>query len=151
LNRISFAPVTLLFNVTETVPVKAASLLMVLVPAGATESMYLPSALVDALLRTSHEVGATLFMTLLAAFKAVLQRHTGRDDIVIGTAISGRTQLETEGLVGFFANTLALRTRMDAAGAFRDLPIKVARFDFAANRPCQNLFHLGLCHRCILL
>jgi amino acid adenylation domain-containing protein len=92
---------------------------------GATESMDLPSALVDALLRTSREAGATLFMTLLGAFKAVLQRYTGRDDIVVGTAISGRTQPETEGLVGFFVNTLALRTDLSGDPTFRDLVARV--------------------------
>ena len=57
---------------------------------------------------------ATLFMVLLAAFKVVIARHTGREDVLIGTPIAGRRRTELEGLVGFFLNTLVLRT--DLAG-----------------------------------
>ncbi len=55
--------------------------------------------------------GATLFMVLLAAFQVVLSRWSGQDDIVVGSPIAGRTHRELEGLIGFFVNTLALRTR----------------------------------------
>ncbi len=56
----------------------------------------------------AHE--ATLFMTLLAAFSALLARLAGAEDVVVGTPVAGRDRLETEGLIGFFVNTLALRT-----------------------------------------
>ncbi len=92
---------------------------------GATESIDLPADLVDAVRRTSREANATLFMTLLAAFKAVLRRYAGRDDIVVGTAIAGRTQPETEGLVGFFVNTLALRTDLSGNPTFHELVARV--------------------------
>ncbi len=65
--------------------------------------------------------GVTLFMLLFAAFNVLLSRWTGQQDIVVGTPIAGRRRTELEGLVGFFANTLALRTRIDAAGPFREL------------------------------
>ncbi len=59
--------------------------------------------------------GATPFMVLLAAFQALLSRYTGRPDVVIGSPVAGRDRAELEGLIGFFVNTLALRT--DLAGA----------------------------------
>ena len=55
-----------------------------------------------------HE--ATLFMVLLAAFKTLLFRYTQQEDIIVGSPIAGRNRLETEGLIGFFVNTLPLRT-----------------------------------------
>ena len=58
----------------------------------------------------SRNEGTTLYMTLLAAFSAVLARHSGQDDIVVGSPIANRTRPEVEPLIGFFANTLALRT-----------------------------------------
>lgn len=58
--------------------------------------------------------GATLFMTLLAAFAALLRRYTGQEDIVLGTPVANRTRRELEELIGFFVNTLPLR--IDLAG-----------------------------------
>jgi NRPS condensation-like uncharacterized protein len=61
----------------------------------------------EALQRISQQQGATMFMTLLAAFKVLLYRYTGQRDICVGTPIAGRQQQELEGLIGFFLNTLA--------------------------------------------
>jgi amino acid adenylation domain-containing protein len=58
--------------------------------------------------------GATTFMVLLAAFQALLQRWTGQDDVVTGTAVTNRSHAEMEGVVGYFDNLLVLRS--DAAG-----------------------------------
>ena len=58
----------------------------------------------------SRQKGATLFMVLIAAFKALLYRYTGQEDIVIGTPIAGRNRSETEDLIGLFTNLLVLRT-----------------------------------------
>ncbi len=60
-------------------------------------------------------------MLVFAAFNVLLSRWSGQQDIVVGTPIAGRRRTELEGLVGFFANTLALRTRVDGARAFREL------------------------------
>ncbi|MEM6796290.1 MAG: amino acid adenylation domain-containing protein, partial [Acidobacteriota bacterium] len=60
-----------------------------------------------------QRAGATPFMTLLAAFALLLSRESGQKDLVIGTPVAGRPDLELEGLVGFFVNTLALRFRID--------------------------------------
>ncbi|MDB6110672.1 MAG: amino acid adenylation protein, partial [Pedosphaera sp.] len=63
----------------------------------------------------------TLFMMLLAAFKALLYRYTQQEDIIVGTPMAGRTRMETEGLIGFFVNTLPLRTRLSGDLSFLEL------------------------------
>ncbi|MEO7767837.1 MAG: amino acid adenylation domain-containing protein, partial [Ferruginibacter sp.] len=68
----------------------------------------------------AQSCGATLFMTLLAAFKVLLYRYSGQKDICVGTPTAGRQQTEVEDLVGFFVNTLALRTEVDGASSFVD-------------------------------
>ena len=68
-----------------------------------------------------HDEGATPFMTLLAAFQALLHRYSGQDDIAVGTPIANRTHGETEGLIGFFVNTLVMRGRCGGNPTFREL------------------------------
>jgi amino acid adenylation domain-containing protein len=92
---------------------------------GAVFTMDLPPALVEALGTLSRREGVTLFMTLLAAFKALLARYTGQDDLLVGTPIANRTRVETEGLIGFFANTLVLRTDVSGDPTFRELLLRV--------------------------
>jgi non-ribosomal peptide synthetase component F len=60
-------------------------------------------------------------MILLAAFKVLLSRYSGQTDIVVGTPIAGRNRVELEPLIGFFVNTLALRTRLSDALSFREV------------------------------
>jgi non-ribosomal peptide synthetase component F len=60
-------------------------------------------------------------MTLLAAFNVLLHRHTGQDDIVVGTDIANRTRVETEKLIGFFVNMLVLRTDLTGDPTFTEL------------------------------
>ncbi|HEX8696633.1 MAG TPA: amino acid adenylation domain-containing protein [Longimicrobium sp.] len=67
------------------------------------------------------EEGTTLFAVLLAAFRVVLMRHSGQGDVVVGTPVAGRTRREVEEIVGFFVNTLALRTDLSGDPAFREL------------------------------
>lgn len=67
-----------------------------------------------------HE-GATLFMTLLAGFQALLYRLSGQDDIVVGSPIAGRRWSAVEPLIGFFVNMLPLRVRFDGEPSFREL------------------------------
>lgn len=90
-------------------------------PRGAMQSLVLPKTLTEALKNLSRREGATLFMTLLAAFKVLLYRYTGQDDIVVGTPIASRNQSETEMLIGVFLNTLALRTDLSGNPGFREL------------------------------
>ncbi|MES1244774.1 MAG: non-ribosomal peptide synthase/polyketide synthase [Acidobacteriota bacterium] len=76
--------------------------------------------------------GATLFMAALAAFQALLARLTGEEDLVIGTTVANRSRTETEGLIGFFANTLPLRGRLAAAPCFDRLLEQVRETALAA-------------------
>jgi amino acid adenylation domain-containing protein len=71
--------------------------------------------------------GCTVFMVLLAAFKVLLARYTGREDIVVGTPIAGRRYTELDNLVGFFLNTLALRTDLNGSPTFRQLLARIKR------------------------
>jgi amino acid adenylation domain-containing protein len=64
-------------------------------------------------------------MTLLAGWKLLLARQAGQDDVVVGTPVANRTRTEAEGLIGFFVNTLALRTDLSGAPAFRELLARV--------------------------
>ena len=69
----------------------------------------------------ARQNGATLYMTLLAAFKVLLYRYSGQEDICVGTSVAGRQQQELEGLIGFFVNTLALRSHINGDQSFTDL------------------------------
>ena len=88
---------------------------------GATETFDVPKDLLDRLKQLGRREQATLFMTLGAGFMALLQRYCGQDDVVIGTPISGRTRSETEGLIGFFLNTVVLRAKFTEELSFREL------------------------------
>ncbi|MCB0168065.1 MAG: amino acid adenylation domain-containing protein, partial [Anaerolineae bacterium] len=81
----------------------------------------LPAKLSQAILALGQQAGATPFMTLLTAFKILLYRYSGQTDIVVGSAIANRTRYEIEAMVGFFVNTLALRTDLSGNPTFIDL------------------------------
>ncbi|HEV2736872.1 MAG TPA: condensation domain-containing protein, partial [Longimicrobiaceae bacterium] len=93
--------------------------------AGARVAFELPAELAGALDALSRREGATLFMTLMAGWQALLGRWSGQDDVPVGTPIAGRTRAETEGLIGMFVNTLVLRTRLDGRPTFRELLARV--------------------------
>ena len=88
---------------------------------GEYQSLELPKNLTQALKDLSQQERVTLFMTLLAAFQTFLYRYTGQEDIIVGTPIAGRNQVEAEGLIGFFVNTLALRTYLSGNPSFPEL------------------------------
>ncbi|WP_051727402.1 non-ribosomal peptide synthetase [Nocardia brasiliensis] len=75
---------------------------------------------------------ATLFIALMAGFKALLRYYTGAEDITVGTPIAGRTRPEIEPLIGFFVNALALRTDLSGAPTFRELLAREQRVVFDA-------------------
>jgi amino acid adenylation domain-containing protein len=88
---------------------------------GAYQSLELSLKLTEALKALSQQERVTLFMTLLAAFQILLSRYSGQEDIIVGTPIAGRNQVETEGLIGLFVNTLAIRTNLSGNPTFRQL------------------------------
>ncbi|HEV7401552.1 MAG TPA: amino acid adenylation domain-containing protein, partial [Chthoniobacteraceae bacterium] len=94
---------------------------------GAHHAVHLPRPLTEALHALSHREGVTLFMTLLAAFQALLARYTGQEDIVIGAPIAGRNRGEIEGLIGFFVNSLVLRGDCSGDPTFLEFLHRVQR------------------------
>jgi amino acid adenylation domain-containing protein len=93
--------------------------------AAARQSVDLPLALLDRLRQAGRGQGATLFMTVLAAFMGLLGRYSGQDDLSVGTPVAGRGQLETEPLIGFFVNMLVLRADLRSDPSFNALQDQV--------------------------
>lgn len=89
--------------------------------AGAEVSFRLDEATTAKLKELSRHRGCSLFMTLLAAFKALLFRYTQQSDIVVGSPIANRNRQELEGLIGFFVNNLVLRTDLSGDPGFNEL------------------------------
>ena len=85
---------------------------------GRTLNRPLAPNLAEGLARISKSSQSTLFMVLLAAFKTLIHRYTGLEDIIVGSPIAGRNRTETEGLIGFFVNTLLLRTPVSGDPSF---------------------------------
>src|SRR5262245_34511673 len=88
---------------------------------GGRERIELGREVSEGLKRLSQREGATLFMTLMAAFKVVLMRYSGAEDVSVGTVIANRTRKEVEDLIGFFVNTLVMRTDLSGNPGFREL------------------------------
>ncbi|WBB80946.1 amino acid adenylation domain-containing protein [Micromonospora sp. WMMD882] len=88
---------------------------------GAAHYLTLPADVTGRLEEVARTAGATLFMILLAGFQAVLSRHSGQDDIVVGTPVAGRGHPDLEGLIGFFVNTLPLRVSTAGSPSLREL------------------------------
>jgi amino acid adenylation domain-containing protein len=88
---------------------------------GACETVWIDDETTRRLRALSHRHNTTLFMTVLAGFQALLSRWSGMRDIVVGTAVAGRTRAEIEGLIGFFVNTLAIRTDLSGNPSFVEL------------------------------
>ncbi|HEY2153727.1 MAG TPA: condensation domain-containing protein, partial [Vicinamibacterales bacterium] len=99
--------------------------------------------LTSALRSLARAERATLFMVLLAAFDVVLMRWSGQHDVVVGTPIAGRTRAETEDLIGFFVNLLALRVDLSGEPSFREVlrRVKAAALEAFAHQdlPLEKL------------
>jgi amino acid adenylation domain-containing protein len=113
---------------------------------GAKQSCTLPQQLRESLKQLSQRENTTLFMTLLTAFKVLLHRYSGLEDIVVGTPIANRNHLEIEDLIGFFSNTLALRTSVSSGFTFRKLLGQVRKVALEAyahqDVPFEKLFEV---------
>jgi amino acid adenylation domain-containing protein len=92
---------------------------------GGVETASLPAGLADRLEQLGRKQGATPFMTLFAAFLALLHRYTAQADLVVGTPVAGRVRPEIQELIGFFVNTLALRVQVDGDAPFEALLARV--------------------------
>jgi amino acid adenylation domain-containing protein len=92
---------------------------------GAHQPLTLPQPLIAALAALARQEEATLFMALLAAFKALLYHYTGQTDIVVGSPVANRNRVEIEPLIGYFVNTVALRTSLAGDPTFRELLARV--------------------------
>ncbi|MGW7533079.1 amino acid adenylation domain-containing protein, partial [Amycolatopsis sp. NPDC054798] len=93
--------------------------------AGAIHRFTVPAAVTARLAELGREHGATLFMTLFAAAQVLFARYTGQRDLALGTVTAGRSRDELAGLVGFFANTVVIRARLDGDPSFAELLTEV--------------------------
>jgi acyl carrier protein len=87
---------------------------------GAQHRQVIPGDLVNELKALSRNQRATLFMALLAGFQMLLGRMAGQNDVVVGTDLANRNQLETEKLIGFFVNLLPMRAQLKPESSFAD-------------------------------
>ena len=92
---------------------------------GASQQFRIEKELTGKLQQMSQQTGASLFMTLLSAYNILLYRYSGQSDIAVGTSIANRSRQEVEALIGFFVNTLTLRSELSDDISFSDLLSKV--------------------------
>lgn len=95
-------------------------------PAGGLVTFPLPAELTSGVRQLARDADSTEFAVLLAGFQALLHRLSGQPDLLVAVPVSGRSRPETRGVVGFFANTLALRGRFEARTTFTEL-LRAAR------------------------
>ena len=104
----------------------------------------LPTDLYDAIKELGRREGVTPFMTLLAALDVLLMRYSGETDIVVGVGVANRRRQELESLIGFFVNTLALRTDLSGNPTFRSLlaQVRATTLDAYTNQdlPIERVF-----------
>ncbi|MGZ6550807.1 MAG: condensation domain-containing protein, partial [Tumebacillaceae bacterium] len=110
---------------------------------GAYYTTFISKELTEQLKSLCTKEGISLFMILLTAFKTLLYRYTGQEDMVVGTPIAGRNRREVEGPIGYFVNSLVLRTNLSGAPSFKELLRRVrdTSLDAFANQdvPFENL------------
>ncbi|MFC4047938.1 amino acid adenylation domain-containing protein, partial [Dactylosporangium siamense] len=99
---------------------------------GAVLQFAVPAEVADGLRAASRDAGASMFMTMFAAYTVLLSGYSGQDDIVVGTPIANRNRAEVEGLIGYFVNTLVLRTDLSGDPTFTDLLARVRSRTLAA-------------------
>jgi hypothetical protein len=99
---------------------------------GASEPLVIGRDVTEALHELSRREGVTLFMTLFAAYQVPLCCSSGQHDLVVGTDLANRQSVETEPLIGFFVNLLALRTHLTGDPTFRELLARVREVTLGA-------------------
>lgn len=113
--------------------------------AGGTCSRTLPLSLGESLRSLGQRHNATLFMVLLAAFNALVYRYTRQEDLIIGSPIAGRNRIEAEALMGFFVNTLPLRTNLGGNPGFTELLERIRQVTLGAyahqDLPFEKMVH----------
>ncbi|HEX2095199.1 MAG TPA: amino acid adenylation domain-containing protein, partial [Longimicrobiaceae bacterium] len=90
-------------------------------PHAGSHPFHLPPELTRGLRALARREGATVFMALLAAWQGLLGRYAGQEDVVVGSPIAGRSRRETEGLIGFFVNLLAMRADLGGDPTWTEL------------------------------
>jgi amino acid adenylation domain-containing protein/FkbM family methyltransferase len=101
-------------------------------PRGAHQPFVLPKSLTEALRSLSQQHEVTLFMLLLAGFNTLLYRYTGQENILVGTPTANRDRADINGLIGFFVNTLILRTDISGNPGFREVLSRVRKITLEA-------------------
>ncbi|HZB44769.1 MAG TPA: condensation domain-containing protein, partial [Pyrinomonadaceae bacterium] len=99
---------------------------------GAVRNITLPASLAEEVRAVCRAESVTLFMLLLAAFKVLLHRYSGQEDILVGSSIANRNHVETEGLIGLLINTLVLRTDLAGDPTFKELLARVREVSLGA-------------------
>ena len=92
---------------------------------GASQTFAIQASVTEKLKVLSQQEGATLFMTLLAAFQMLLHKYSGQRDFLVGTPVAGRSRTELEKLIGLFVNTLVIRANLRTNPSFRELLAQV--------------------------
>ena len=112
---------------------------------GCRSKLIIPKQLLSAVEQLSQRHGVTLFMTLLAAFKVLLARYSGQDDIVVGSPSANRSRAELNQLIGFFVNNLVLRTDLSGNPSFATLLARIRNVTLRAYEhqdvPFDRLVH----------
>jgi len=93
---------------------------------GAATITHLDADLTPRLVELGGRRGASLYATLLTAFQVLLARYSGQDDVIVGAPVAGRNRSEVSGVVGYFVNTLPVRTKVEAGLSFSTLLAKVS-------------------------
>ncbi len=81
---------------------------------GGVHRFQIPADVVARVRQLAHEEGTSLFTLMLATYQVWLHRYTGQDDLIVGTPVAHRDRTELQSLLGFFLNTLPIRTQLDA-------------------------------------
>ncbi|WP_028778292.1 non-ribosomal peptide synthetase [Shimazuella kribbensis] len=107
---------------------------------GNTVYHLLPIPLADELNAVSREYGSTLYMVLLSSFQVLLSRYTGQTDIAVGSPVAGRDNEQLEGLIGFFVETMVIRTDISKSETWEDLLHQVREISLEAYANSQVPF-----------